>query len=396
MAKILEFMEHRDQWIEERYDLVRERMDELVKEDQSQLSQGEFLEGMAQFLYDVLRVYDLKEAQMLEIQSLEKQRGIHDQLYEAPVWQQYGTLSDACWNAGEEWGPLLWSLAQECRLAAGYACAGQRFLLTITVELFLQVYQLFEMEQAGELYSTEMMESVRQAVYSHFNDYCDVIAALVYHEQFYPGDFHYQLLEAGPEDMYGLYRLGGQVDEAAVSRSLRLSSMDEKMVAWREDRLRMIVQSLRGVIDADPNQFGGENRIAMVVPAGFESWARILYRELTENGFTVVCLRAQETLMARIRWIRELDQLDELAELPLFWDRGLKDRRITEEKNAWEAYKDLRKQLVTMLCFEDDEEWKKKTESAEGGDEESTIRLLLSQKQEHLYTEFIEELRKLE
>jgi len=390
-------MENRDQWIEERYDLVRERMDDLVLENQSELVMGEYLGGLARFLHDALRVYDLKAAQMLEVQPLDKQRGIHDQLYGAPIWQQYGTLSDACWNGGEEWGPLLWALGQECKLAAGYACGGQRFLLTITVELYLQVYQLFAMEHTGELHESELLESVRQAVYSHFSDYCDVIAALVYHEQFFPGDFHHQLLEAGPEEMYGLYRLGGQVDEAAVSRCQRLLSTDEEMVAWREDRLRMIVKSLRGVIDADPERFGGENRIAMEVPVGFESWAQIMYQHLTEAGFTVVCLRAQETLMARIGWIRELDQLDELAELPLFWDRGLKDRRITEEKNAWEAYKSLRKQLVTTLSFEDDEDWKTKrgTDGDQSDDGESTIRLSLSQKQEHLYTEFIEELRKL-
>ena len=395
MAKILEFMEHRDQWIEERYDLVRERMDDLVKEDHSQLFCGDYLGGLAHFLYDALRVYDLKTAQMLEVQPLDKQRGIHDQLYGAPIWQKYGTLSDACWNGEEERGPLLWALARECRLAAGYACGGQRFLLTITVELYLQIYQLFEMEHSGELHQSELLECVRQAVYSHFSDYSDVIAALVYHEQFYPSDFHYQLLQAGAEEMYGLYRLGGQVDEAAVARSQRLSSDAEEMAAWRQDRLQMIVSSLRGVVEEDPDRFGGENRIAMVVPVGFESWAQILYHELTEAGFTVVCLRAQETLMARIGEIHELDQMETLAELPLFWDRGLKDRRITEEKNAWEAYKDLRRQMVTMLCFEDDEDWKNETGVTESGDGESTIRLLLSQKQEHLYTEFIEELRKL-
>ena len=101
--------------------------------------------------------------------------------------------------------------------------------------------------------------------------------------------------------------------------------------------------------------------------------------------------------MARIGEVHELDDMETLAELPLFWDRGLKDRRITEEKNAWEAYRDLRKQLVTMLCFEDDEDWKKEqgTDGDQTRDGESTIRLALSQKQEHLYTEYIEELRKL-
>ena len=390
-------MENRDQWIEERYDLVRERMEELVHEDHSQLFCGAYLGEMASFLYDALRVYDLKTAQMLEVQPLDKQRGIHDQLYGAPIWQQYGTLSDACWHAEEDWGPLLWALAQECRLAAAYACGGQRFLLTITVELYLQVYQLFGMEHSGEMHREELLESVNQAVYSHFSDYSDVIAALVYHEQFYPGDFHYQLLEAGAEELYGLYRLGGQVDEAAVARSQRLSSMEGEMVAWREERIRMTVNSLKGVVDADPDRFGGENRIAMVVPVGFESWAQMMYHHLTEAGFTVVCSRSQETLMARIGEIHELDEMESLAELPLFWDRGLKDRRITEEKNAWEAYKDLRQQMVTMLCFDDDENWKEAKDfgGKQTNDGESTIRLALSQKQEHLYTEYIEELRKL-
>ena len=101
--------------------------------------------------------------------------------------------------------------------------------------------------------------------------------------------------------------------------------------------------------------------------------------------------------MARIGEIHELDEMERLAELPLFWDRGLKDRRITEDKNAWEAYKDLRQQMVTMLCFEDDVDWKEAKDfgGKQTSDGESTIRLALSQKQEHLYTEYIEELRKL-
>ena len=50
-----------------------------------------------------------------------------------------------------------------------------------------------------------------------------------------------------------------------------------------------------------------------------------------------------------------------------------------------------------MLCFEDDEDWKKEQgiDGEQSNDGESTIRLALSQKQEHLYTEYIEELRKL-
>ncbi|MBP3701781.1 MAG: hypothetical protein J6I64_07820, partial [Lachnospiraceae bacterium] len=393
MAKILDFMEHRDEWIEERYDLIRERMDGVVSEDMAGLYCENFLRGMAHFLYDALRVYDLQTAQMLDVQPLEKQRGIHDQLYEASIWQEYGTLSDACWKAGEEWGPLLWAAAQEWGLAAGYACTGQRFLLTITVELFLQVYQLFEMERDGELRREELMESVRQAVYSHFSDYCDVIAALVYHEQFYPGEFHHQLLDAGAEDLYGLYRLGGQVDEWAEARCELLSSTDEDRAAYKNGLVDHIVTSLQ--------QIGSDKkRIVIYVPAGYERLAQILYHRLTEAGFIVVCLRRQETFMARII---EFRQAQDLPELPLFWDRGLEDRRLTEEKNALDTYRSFCQERLTVLDLDNLGIYGMQAEeNAEdvGADEarleavaeeeadESTICLTLTQKQEHLYEEF--------
>ena len=404
MAKILEFMEHRDQWIQERYELIRERMDELVKEDMSGLSAEAYLKDMAQFLFDTLRVYDLKEAQVLDTLPVEQQQGIHDQMYQAAIWQRYDTLSDACWDAGEEWGPLLWAVAQEWKLAARYACEGQRFLLTIAVELFLQVYQIYEMERAGELQPAEMLESVRQAVYSHFSDYCDVVAALAYHEQFYPGEFHQQLVSAGMEELGGLYRLGGRVDAMAQARSEKLMSMDASDMVWRKDRVEHIVAAL---VDARQQEIvahgaAGEakNRIALYVPVGFEPMAQMLYDHLTEAGFQVVCLRRHETLTARIA---ELYEPQQIPELPLFWDRGLKDRRLTEEKNALDAYKELCQQRLTVLCLEDEEEWKEafaqasleESQPEELEDAMDVASLSISQKQEHLYTEFVQELRQL-
>ena len=399
VAKILEFMEHMDEWIEERYDLIRERMDGLVTEDMSSFFCGEYLNGMAHFLHDALRVYDLQAAQVLETLPLEEQEGIHHQLYGAPVWQKYGTLSDACWSAGEEWGPLLWAAGREWERAAAYACRGQRFLLTIAVELFLQVYQSFEMESFGELHEEELRESIRQAMYSHYSDYCDVFAALVYHEQFYPGEFHRQLLEAGMEEWGGLYRLGGRVDEAAKACNERLLEMDASAMARRKEYVEHVVSSLTQVAK-DQNQADSEssvekmkkNRIALYVSVGFEPLAQMLYDGLTEAGFCVVCLRKQETLMARIS---EICKAANLPELPLFWDRGLKDRRLTEEKNALDAYKELCQQRLTVLVLEKDESKRAESDPEEMMDGGSAICLTLSQKQEHLYTEFLHEIRLL-
>ncbi len=125
MASIREFMNNREQTVQERYELIRERMDSLCSEDMTGLFRKEFLTGMALFLRDALRVCDLYHAQVLDTLSWKQQKKVHDQLYLAPVWE-------ALMPAEEK--EVLQAAGQEWRLAAGYAMTGQKFFLTAAVE----------------------------------------------------------------------------------------------------------------------------------------------------------------------------------------------------------------------------------------------------------------------
>lgn len=387
MADIIEFMNNREQWIAERYELARERMESVAAEDMTGLFREDYLNGMALFLHDALRVFDLKEAQILDALPLGKQKGIHGQLYGAKVWEMYGDLAKACETAGENWGPLLWAAGNEWRLAAGYALSGQRFLLTAAVELFLQIYQLFEMERSGEVVEEELKESVRQALYYHFSDYSDVTAAMSYHNLLIPGDFTAQLLEARAEEQYGLYRLGGAADEDALARSARWMALTEEKVAERVKQITEIVAQPEG---ARSNQSDGQSvgqpdtdeprRVAVIVPAGSERLARALCNDLTEKGYEPVALRRQETFMSRMADGRPA------PELSLFFDKALKERRLAEEKNALEAYKSERKHLAFVFDL-----MKEETDSSENQTSHDT----LSERQRKLYCDFLTEMAEL-
>lgn len=328
MASIREFMNNREQTAGERYELVRERMDSLCSEDMTGLFRKEFLAGMALFLRDALRVCDLYHAQVLDTISFKQQKEVHDQLYLAPVWEMlrlWPEKKDLLWTAGQEW-----------RLAAGYAMTGQKFFLTTAVELFLQIYSLFVMEREGELTEKERYHSVRQALYYHFCDYFDVMTAWRYEELLQPGRFMKELLEAGAEEYYGLFRLGGQVDEQAYQTACFLCSLPEEEIRKRAE-LYFKEKRLPG------SGKEGSFRIAIVADPGWERLALALSRLCEEQGGIPVPSRRQETLAAR------LAEGGEVLELSLFSDNWFRERRLCEEQNAREAYGDCLAELAAVI-----------------------------------------------
>ena len=83
---IREFADHKEEWVAGRFELIRGRMDDLIKEDMTGFLGERFLKGTALFLHDTLRVFDLKQAQILDGLSFARQKALHDRLYQAPLW----------------------------------------------------------------------------------------------------------------------------------------------------------------------------------------------------------------------------------------------------------------------------------------------------------------------
>jgi hypothetical protein len=322
-------MNNREQTVQERYELIRERMDSLCSEDMTGLFRKEFLTGMALFLRDALRVCDLYHAQVLDTLSWKQQKKVHDQLYLAPVWE-------ALMPAEEK--EVLQAAGQEWRLAAGYAMTGQKFFLTAAVELFLQIYSLFEMEREKELTKEERGQSVRRALYYHFCDYFDVTTAWRYEELLQPGRFMEELYRAGQEEYYGLFRLGGQVDEQAFQTACFLRSLSEKEIRRRAEAYFEETERTDG-------RKAGGFRVAIVTAPGWERLGLALARICEEQGSTPVLSRRQETLAAR------LAEGEEAFALSLFADNWFRERRLCEEQNAREAYRDDLAELAAVITL---------------------------------------------
>lgn len=342
---IREFADHKEEWVAGRFELIRGRMDDLVKEDMTGFLGERFLKGTALFLHDTLRVFDLKQVQILDGLSFARQKALHDRLYQAPLWD---TLPPWPQQAERESPDALFLAAlPEWRLAAGYAVNGWRFELTVLVELYLQIFHLFEMERRKELTPEELRQSFHQALYYHFSDYCDVTAGLTYHALLVDGEWTERLRRAEKGDLCGLYRLGGFVGEEALREAERLCSLSESEL-WS---LAEACWQKAGPPESEEKNFpfGTLGRIAIAVPPGRERLAQTLCRLCDERGYRPVALRRQETFMARAAG------KEAVFALSLFLDRALKDRCLTEERNAREAYKDLLPQLKAVIDLYHDE-----------------------------------------
>ncbi len=352
MADILEYMNSRPQWLDERLELSREGLARFAAQGDEGLTAGVFLKETAHFLQDALRIFDLKEALLLEDLSLEKQKGVWEQLMSAPVWKW---LSDGLTCADDRGlDQLLRAALTEWRLAGGYGLWGQKLQMVICLELFLQIVQLFEMERSGEESGEELKESVRQALYYHFSDYCDVTAALFWRNILVAGPYTAAVETAGPEDLYGIYRLawppGKEAAEDSLREAGRLGRLAEEDLV-KEAKMRMAEARIRLPQPAVMPSAAGKRSTgqaaeiltAVEVEPGRERLAKCICALLRQEGYTPVCFRPAGTLMNRAAAGLKP------GELSLFLDRALKERRVAEEKNALEVYREQAARLARVI-----------------------------------------------
>ena len=377
MADILEYMESRPEWLDERLELARGRLSAILSEEKNGLLARAFWEETALFMQDALRVFDLKEAQMLEGLSFERQRGVQEQLAAAPVWRRLYREEEIAGEA--ELDRLLRTAAKEWKLAGSYALFGEKLPLVICLELFLQIYQLFEMEKRGEESREELKGSVHQALYYHFSDYCDVTTAFDWRARLVPGPYTEAVETAGAEDVYGLYRLGWPADEGAVREAERLARFSDKEM--EREALACLQEAGWEAGNPAAGIFG--KLASLEVVPGMERLAKRICGLLRTGGYEPVCFRPAGTLMNRAA------AGERPPELFLFLDKALKERRVAEEKNALEVYKKEASQLALRIRtkMRRDPERKGETENGEpqgkGGP---------SRRQERLYQEFQQEL----
>ena len=133
--------------IEERYELVKERLQDMLTEQAVSEKYTEYFHQMAEFGLLVMQNFEQVQEGWLDKASIQELRAANQALYEDILEENYETSyanpAYACAGFGLEMGRLLSFMYTELRSMIAYAYEGMQEELVIRLELLVEVYGVF-------------------------------------------------------------------------------------------------------------------------------------------------------------------------------------------------------------------------------------------------------------
>lgn len=235
MSNIFEYLDEREEWISERYELIRGRMENVSTEDMKELFQGDFLSETALFLVDCMRVQDLKEAHIYDELSDSECRAIDEQLFVRE--NRIRQLQDRMNRSPElsySWRVVMYLCMKLMLACKDFDKPEDKLYLTIHAELFMQIFSVIEENAPGGDSDKQIMFAIRELLYYHISDYCDLALPNIYRRYAHAvSDFSGGEREA---DLWELLITGQEPEVAAFlfDKAMKERFLSEEKSAFEE------------------------------------------------------------------------------------------------------------------------------------------------------------------
>ncbi len=344
--------------IEERYELVSERIREIGKEQAVPEKFRDYFWKMSEFagmIQELKSCIDRGEYEKLSLSELE---GWNKRLYKDILPEHYEeSYADPVYAVkmlGEEYGQLLSFLYTELRGAIVYAFEGRTEYMAILFELFVQVYNQFEEPElpgAG---------SIRETIYWYASDYCDVFAADRIKEQVDPqGCFAAKLIEKSDlSDLRYLYFFGEYISENERKTAEYLNHLPEELIQKMAD---VYTEGYRVGFANTGKDLSIKATVNIRFVLGFERVVRKAIENFRKLGLKPVIYRSSVSVVTKRQHMRtgffgavpnkqyDYDHKDDQA---LFFDKQYVERKLEVMRTAFEQYKDLARRHAGPACME--------------------------------------------
>ena len=221
----------KDSILEERFDLVRDRIREMEAEGAAGVPQPftDYFREVSAFICRVLEVHEkIKKGWLLEA-SLEELQENNQELYRdiLPGYydNSYANPAFAVKMLGEEYGRLLCFLTAEVRGLIPFAYEDRLFDMTVIMELFVQIYNLLEEPHMPP-------EEIRDALYWYVSDYSEEMVDRRIREAVDASlDFAVKIIcDSDLTDVRYLYRFGEYITEDQTAMADYLNSFSKEEI----------------------------------------------------------------------------------------------------------------------------------------------------------------------
>ncbi|MCI9216172.1 aminopeptidase [Lachnospiraceae bacterium 42-17] len=344
--------------VEERYELVAERIKEIGKEQTVAEKFRGYFQKMSEFAESIQELKCLIESGRYKELPLSELEEWNDRLYRDILpknyEKSYANPAYAVEMLGEEYGRLFCFLYAELRGAVVYTFEGRTEYLAILFELLMQVYNQFEEEALPEA------ESIRKTIYWYASDYCDVFAADRIKEQVDPeGCFAARLIEETDlSDIRYLYFFGEYISENERQTAEYLSRLPEKLIQKMAD---VYTEGYRMGFANTGKDLSIKSTVNIRFVLGFERVVRKAIENFRKMGLEPVIYRSPVSVITKRQHIRtgffgavpnkqyDYDHKDDQA---LFFDKQYVERKLEVMRTTFEQYKDLAGRHAGPACME--------------------------------------------
>lgn len=216
--------------LEERYELAIDRIKQIVIETNVDKQFTEYFQRTASFILEINALSQQINSGEYEKKSIQEMSEINAQIYQDIKGENYNTSyanpAYAVSKMGELYGRLLSFLYVEVRAMIVYAFEKRTFDMTITAELFLEIYCIFEDEK------TPKYKEVYDAVYWFVSDYSDITVEYRIREMLdtnlsFATDL---IMKSDLNDLRYLYQYGEHITENEIKTAQYLNTLPQEEI----------------------------------------------------------------------------------------------------------------------------------------------------------------------
>ena len=346
-----------DELMQERFSLMRERISEIQKEELVKEPYRDFFRKTGDFILEICQVHDRIREGWLEKASTEELKENNHKMYEDILpehyEESYGNPAYAQKILGRDFGQLLSFLYTEVRGMIVFAYEDRLFDMTVAVELFVQIYNLFEDPEVSP-------KDVKDAIYWYVSDYSDEMAGYRVREGVDPSlDFVVKIIcESDLTDLRYLYKYGEYVSENELAMAAFLNTLPEEEI---QAMARTYTEGYRVGFIQGRKDITKKKTVNIRFQLGFEKMVKAAIEQFREMGLAPVIYRSAVHSVNKKQAHRigyygaipnqqfDYDHKDDAA---LYLDHEFVQRKLRVLQVAYEQVKELANTHGGPACIE--------------------------------------------
>lgn len=352
------FMDYRDilktenELAEERYELVTERIRSIAGEKVLPEKEQAYFNSVSEFICLVADLFEDIKSGEIKNYTLEKHQSINERLYSDILEKNYETSfanpAYAVAQFGTKQGQMLSFLYAEIRGIIAYAYEYRLLEFTSVLELFVQVYNLYELKQAGELTESGLEGEFKETIYYYVSDYCDVTVTHRVREQVDSSlNFAVDIvMNSDLNDLRYLYSYGEYISDNEIKVAEFLNSLPQEDI---DAMASTYTEGYRRGFELAGIDLGKKKTVEIRFRVGFERMIRQAIKNFAAMGLESVIFRSAVNVVNKKQHLRigyyggipnSQYDYDHRFDDALFLDKPFKERKLAMMKVAYEEYKD--------------------------------------------------------